>query len=96
VEIENAAERRLLVARDIRMPVLAVDALGIGVGVDRQYLRMPRGPGLIGMNVQVAEIPAEPLVGLLVQRLIAEEQNLVLGERTVQLVAYIIDYCCDR
>src|SRR5262245_15240273 len=79
VEVENAAKRRLLVAGNVRMPVLAVDALRIGVGVDRQYLGMPCRPWRVGVNVQFAEIPAQPLVGFLVQRLVAKEQNLVLG-----------------
>ena len=38
------------------------------------------------MDVQVAEIAAEPLVGVDVHRLIAEEQHLVLGQRQMQFL----------
>ena len=43
-------------------------------------------PGRAGMDVQLAEIAAEPLVGVHVHRLIAEEQHLVLGQRQMQLL----------
>ena len=35
VEIEDAPHRRLRVTGDIRVPVFAVDAFGIGIGMDR-------------------------------------------------------------
>jgi hypothetical protein len=38
------------------------------------------------VNVQFAEISADPLVGFHIQRLIAKEQNLVLRQRLMQLV----------
>src|SRR6266581_1023664 len=43
-------------------------------------------PGRAGVDMQLAEIAAEPLVGLDVHRLIAKEQNLVLRERLMQLL----------
>src|SRR5262245_62888477 len=36
--------------------------------------------------MQFTEVAAEPLVGFHIQRLIAEEQNLVLGQRLMQLL----------
>jgi hypothetical protein len=36
--------------------------------------------------MQFTEISAEPLVGFYIERLIAKEQNLVLGERQMQLL----------
>src|SRR5262249_20269705 len=84
VEVENAAHRRLLVTGDIRVPIFPVDALGIGIGMDRQNLGMSFGPGRAGMNMQFTEISAEPLVGFHIQRLIAKEQNLVLRQRLMQ------------
>src|SRR5215470_1461651 len=43
-------------------------------------------PGCAGMDVQFAEISAQPLVGVDVQRLVAKEQNLVLRQRLMQLL----------
>src|SRR5215470_17839371 len=86
VPCENAAHRRLLVTGDIRVPIFSVDALGIGIGMDRQNLGMPFGPGRAGMNMQFTEISAEPLVGFHIQRLIAKEQNLALRQRLMQLL----------
>src|SRR5215470_4602286 len=54
--------------------------------MDRQYLGVPVGPGERGVNVQFAEIAADPLVGFLIHWLIAEEQDLVLGQRLMQLL----------
>ena len=45
----------------------------------------PFGPGVLRVNVQFAEISAEPLVGFHVHRLIAKEQNLMLRQRLMQL-----------
>src|SRR5215467_3249893 len=86
VEVENAAHRRLLVTGDIRVPIFPVDALGIGIGMDRQNLGMSFGPGRAGMNMQFTEISAESLVGFHIQRLVAKEQNLVLRKRLMQLL----------
>ena len=86
MEIEDAAHRRLLVAGDVRVPILAIDALGIGVGMDRQNLRVPFRPRRARMNVQFTKIAAEPLVRFHLQRLIAEEQNLVLRQGLMQLL----------
>jgi len=46
----------------------------------------PSGPGVFGVNVQVAKIAAERLVAFLVERLIAKEQDLMLRQRLVQLL----------
>ena len=86
VQVEDAAHRRLLVTGDVRVPILAVDALGIGIGMDRQDFGMPFRPGRARMNVQFTKIAAEPLVRFHVQRLIAEEQNLVLRQGLMQLL----------
>jgi hypothetical protein len=40
--------------------------------------------GRAGVNVQFTEISAEPLVGVHIHRLIAEEQDLVLRQRQMQ------------
>src|SRR5512132_1354876 len=68
------------------MPILPVDALGVGSGMDWQDLGMPFGAGRVGMNMQFTEISAEPLVGFDIQRLIAKEQNLVLRQRLMQVL----------
>src|SRR5882757_2038440 len=47
---------------------------------------MAFGAGRIGMNVQLAEVSPEPLVRLCVQRLIAKEQDLMLGQGLMQLI----------
>src|SRR5215813_4304391 len=86
VEIEDAAERRLLVTGDIGMPVLAADALGVRIGMDGQDLGMPFRPRRVRVDVQFTEISAEPLVGFHVERLIAEKQHLVLRESLMQLL----------
>ena len=67
------------------MEVLAVDAPGLGVGMDRQDFGMSFRPGRAGVNVQFTEIAAEPFVGVHIHRLIAEKQHLVLRQRQVQL-----------
>jgi hypothetical protein len=85
VKIEDAAQRRHLVAGDIGVPALAADALGIGIGVDRQYLGMPLRPREGGVNVQFSEISAHPLVSFLIHPLVAEEQDLVLRQGLMQL-----------
>jgi len=84
VEIEDAAERRLLVTGDIGVPVLAADALGVRIGMDGQDLGMPFRPRRVRVDVQFTEISAEPLVGFHVERLIAEKQHLVLRESLMQ------------
>ena len=43
-------------------------------------------PGRARMNMQLAEIPSEPLVGFHIHRLIAEEQHLVLRQRLMQFL----------
>ena len=48
---------------------------------------MSFGPWRAWMNVQnFAEISAKPLVGIDVHRLVAEENDLVLRQRLVQLI----------
>jgi hypothetical protein len=86
VEIKDARRRRLLIAGDVRMPVLAVDAPGLGVGMDRQDLGMSVRPGRAGMNVQFTEVAPEALVRVDIHRLVAKEQHLVLRQRVVQLL----------
>ena len=86
VQVEDAAERGLLVAGDVRVPILAADALGIGIGMDRQNLGMSFRTRRIRVDVQLTEISAESLVGFHVQRLIAEEENLMLGQRLMHLL----------
>ena len=69
------------------MPVFAGDALAVGVGVDLHDLGMSleqARPG--GVQVQLAEAPAEGLLLLGCHLLLAEEQHAVLGERTAQRI----------
>ena len=63
VQIEDAGRRRLLVAGHIRVPVLAVDAPRFGVGVDRQDLGMPSGPGVLGWMCNSPKYAAEAACG---------------------------------
>jgi len=67
------------------MPVLAGDAFRVRVGVDLHDLRMPlEQPWPGGMQMQLAEAPAEGLLLLGGQVLVAKEQHAVLGERVTQ------------
>src|ERR1700730_4858790 len=86
MEVKDAAHRRLLVTGDIRMPILPVDAFGFGIGVDRQDLGMSLRSRRPGVDMQFAEIPTEPLVGVHTQRLITKEQYLMLRQRLMQLL----------
>src|SRR6266436_4719923 len=86
VEIEDAAERRLLVTGDIGVPVLAADTLGVRVSMDGQDLGMPFGPRRVRVDVQFTEISAKPFMGFHVERLIAEKQHLVLREGLMHLL----------
>ena len=86
VQMKDAAHGRFGVARNVGMPVLAVDAFGLAVRMDGQDLGMAVGPGNIGMDVQVAEVAAEPLLLLQVDPLVAEEQDLVLCQRRMQIL----------
>src|SRR5262252_541216 len=86
VEIEDAAERRLLVTGDIGVPVLAADTLGVRISMDGQDLGMPFRPRRVWVDVQFTEISAEPLMGFHVERLIAEKQHLVLRESLMKLL----------
>src|SRR5271166_5897574 len=86
VEVQNAAQRRLLVAGDVGMPIFPSDALGIGVSMDGQNLGMSLRTRRVRVNVQVSKIAAERLVRFHVERLIAKEQNLMLRQRLVQLL----------
>jgi hypothetical protein len=61
-------------------------AFGIGVGMDGQNLGMSLRTGRVRVNVQVAKIAAERLVGFHVERLIAKEEDLMLRPRLVQLL----------
>src|SRR5262245_40024463 len=90
VEVENATHRRLLVTGDIRVPIFPVDALGTGIGMDWQDFGVSLGAGRVGVNMQFTEVAAEPLVGFHIQRLIAEEQNQVLGQRLMQLLYLMV------
>ena len=64
-------------------PLMRLDLASAWIG---RISGCPSGPGVLGMDVQFAEISAEPLVGVHVHRLIAEEQNLVLRQRQMQLL----------
>ncbi len=79
------------------MPVLPVDAPGIGIRMDRQNLRMSFRPRRAGVNMQFTEIAAEPLVAFHIERLIAKEQNLMLRQRLMQLLDLAVaEGLCQR
>jgi hypothetical protein len=53
--------------------------------MDRQHLGMPFRAGEGGVYVQFSEIPADSLVGFLIQRLVAKEQDLVFRQGLMQI-----------
>jgi hypothetical protein len=63
--------------------------------MDRQNLGMSFRPRRAGVNVQFAEIAAEPLVSFHIQRLIAKEQNLVLRQRLMQFFHLTVAECVN-
>jgi len=68
------------------VPVLASDELGVRVGVDGDDLRMALDAVDPAVDGQLAEGAAERLVGVVVDVLVAEEDDVVLGDGRVQLV----------
>ena len=67
------------------MPVLAGHELGLGVGVDGDDLRMALDAGNGRVDGQFAEQAPEGLVRVVVHLLVAEEEDLVAGQRLAQL-----------
>src|ERR1051326_8124136 len=87
VHVEDAAHGRRRIARDVRVPVLTRDVLAVLVGVDEKDLRMSlHERRRRGMHDELAEEPAERLVLVRREALVAEEDDLVLGERFVDLL----------
>src|SRR5947209_3776794 len=86
MEIKNAAHWWLLVAGDVRVPILPGDAPGTRISVDGQDFGMTLRARGAGVNVQIAEIAAKPLVSFDVERLIAKEQDEVLRNRLMQVL----------
>jgi hypothetical protein len=90
-QIENAPERRLGIAGHVGMPFLAGDMLRVLVGMDRQDLgvalrRVRRGR----VDRQLAEPPAERLVLVVCQRLVAEKHDEVFHQRVVHFLELLI------
>jgi hypothetical protein len=86
VQAEDAADRGLRVAGDVRVPQVARIGLGVRIGA---HLDDPRMAGHIALRVDVerAEVCREVAQGFFAQRLIAEEQHQVFGPGVVQLRA---------
>ena len=68
------------------MPALAVGARRILVGVDLHQRGSPGSCGAAGMDVQLAEQPAEGQMLLRRDVLVAEEDDEVFGQRPVDFV----------
>ena len=81
VDAQDGAHRRLLVARDIRMPILAIGVARIGVGVDDHRLRQAGQRGGGGVDVQFAEAATEGELLLGADVLIAEEDHQMIHQR---------------
>ena len=85
VQIENRAHWRRRAARDVGVPELPRDVLGVLVSLDLDDLGMAfhaRG----GVDVELAEAPTEGLVLFDRKLLIAEEDHQVAHQRQVDLV----------
>lgn len=57
------------------MPALARHHLGIGIAMNWQDFRMAGRAWGIGVDIQLAEIPAEALLAVMVELLLVEEQH---------------------
>src|SRR3974390_2028663 len=72
------------------MPALAGDALGVGVRVDREDLGVALRARRIRMDVQFAEQPAERLVLIEGQLLVAKEYHLMRHQRVVHFLELLV------
>jgi hypothetical protein len=54
--------------------------------MDGQDFRITLRPGDAGVNVQIPEIPAKPLMSFDIERLIAKEQYEVIRKRLMQVL----------
>ncbi len=79
-QVQDRAHRRLGVAGQVRVPVLAGHVLGGLVGMDGHHLGMVGQARDAGVDDQFAERAAERLVALVVEVLVAEEDHLVLSD----------------
>src|SRR5499427_6421964 len=87
VHVEDAAHGRLGIAGDVRVPHLARYVLRVLVRVDDEELRMAlHEAGSGGVDVELAEAPAEGLVLLGGEVLIAEEDDPVVDQAVVDLL----------
>ena len=78
------------------MPVLAGDAFGIGISMDRQDLGVSVRAGRVRVDVQVTKMPAEGFLLIKIDLLVAEEQHLMFGQRRVQIVDLLIAQCSGK
>ena len=79
------------------MPALARDPLRGRVGVDRQDLRVALGRVRGRVDVELAEPAPQRLLRVEVQaRLVAEEQDLVLQQRVVELLELLVSRAGGR
>ena len=90
MHIEDAAERRLRVGGKIGMPGFAGDEFRLSIRVNGDDLGMVRQPGHAGMDHQRTEPPAEGLMGVMRQVLVAEEDHLMADERIVDRLELLV------
>src|SRR5262245_5379445 len=87
VHVEDAAHGRLGIAGDVRVPHLARHVLRVLVRVDDEDLRMTlHQAGSGGVHVELAKAPAEGLVLLGGEVLIAEEDDPAVDQAVVDLL----------
>src|SRR5690554_3303145 len=80
MQMQNAAHGWLRVAGHVGVPAIAGDAYGTRIGLDRQQFRKALGTAHVGVLVQRAEVQAEAPVLFQRQRLVAEENHLMLKQ----------------
>ena len=91
LHVEDAAHRRLGIARHVGVPFLAGHVLGILVGLDDQDLRMLGAGARRGrMKVQLAEAAAERLVLLVGELLVAEKDHQIVHQRVMDLLEDLV------
>ena len=68
------------------MPAFSGDALALFVGVDGQNIGMPFGARGVGVDMEFAKVTAEGLGAVVIQLLIAKENDLMIAKRGVELL----------
>jgi hypothetical protein len=84
-DVQRRRERRDGIAGDVGVPCIAGGVGRILGGLDDQQFRIGLTRVVHRVDVEVAEVATECLVGLAVEVLIAEHEHAPLGERPVQI-----------